>query len=340
MASDISSGGSSKFLATRKFFRADIANAKDVIEVFVEDEIDTVFWRHFFAKYETENKTFRIRTLRRGNNILYGKDALITYVKLDSLGANKLLAIDSDYDYIIDNYHLYTNDLRNCKYAIHTHDTYSIENYKIITHILKEAVYLTSFCDNIIENIDDMILQGSNAYFQLFSIHLFSTNRKDNIYKQSDFKNDLSKLSFQKDTINKSTITHINKRLKSLSSYINVNICEYEKFITYLNSIGIHNYNCWQFMNGHDVLNELGIKIAASLACKYRGEYISWVNAHISEQSCKNTILSKFHNSTGVNNKTHKLKDRICEILYDTKPDMAWGPSIKNDEQIRVALHL
>lgn len=48
MASDISSGGSSKFLAARKLFRVNSSNVKEEVEVFVEDEVDTVFWRHFF----------------------------------------------------------------------------------------------------------------------------------------------------------------------------------------------------------------------------------------------------------------------------------------------------
>ena len=60
MASDISSGGTSEFLAARKLFRANSINAKEEIEVFVEDEVDTIFWRHYFNKYAPE-KSFKIK---------------------------------------------------------------------------------------------------------------------------------------------------------------------------------------------------------------------------------------------------------------------------------------
>ena len=83
MASDISSGGNSEFLAARRLFRANSSTAKEEIEVFVEDEVDSVFWRHFFAKYES-NKLFKIRVLRCGNNEFCGKDSLIKYVKIDA----------------------------------------------------------------------------------------------------------------------------------------------------------------------------------------------------------------------------------------------------------------
>lgn len=53
MTTDIASGGTSNFLATKKYFRANHSTAKERVVVFVEDEIDSVFWRHYFEKYET-----------------------------------------------------------------------------------------------------------------------------------------------------------------------------------------------------------------------------------------------------------------------------------------------
>ena len=333
MASDISSGGNSEFLAARRLFRANSSTAKEEIEVFVEDEVDSVFWRHYFAKYES-NKLFKIRVLRCGNNELCGKDSLIKYVKIDSLGRNKLIAIDSDYDYIIDDYHPYTQDLRTCKYVIHTDNTYSIENFKIVPSILKDAIYLTSFCDQISEDIDAMVLETSQVFYNLFSIHLYSTYKKDNVYKQSDFKSDLSKLTYNNDRINENTYAYVSNRINSFKSYIDSNHSEYETFLSQLKSIGVESYNCWQFMKGHDVLDEVGVKIAASVSRKYRGQFFNWLNANVADPTRKENLLKKFNNSTRVADGIHQLKDRIREILYDIKPDFAWGPSINNDIQI------
>lgn len=334
MASDISSGGSSNFLAARRLFRANSLSAKEEIEVFVEDEVDSVFWRSFFAKYESD-KIFKIKVLRNENNELCGKESLITNVSLDSLGCNKLIAIDSDYDYIIDNYHTYTQEIRNCKYVIHTSDTYSIENYKITPSILREAIYLTSFCEHITEDIEAMMREASQLFYNLFTIHLFSVSRKDGKYLQSKFKSDLHHLTYQKEKISVKTKKYVSNRLKDYMLYINENRSEYGDFLSQLKSKGVEIENCWQFMNGHHVLDEIGVKIAAMISTKYRGEYLHWINSSITELTRQDSLLRKFNNSTGVVDGKHQLKARIREILYDIKPDFLWDASINNDSQIQ-----
>ncbi len=333
MASDISSGGSSKFLAARKLFRVNSSNVKEEVEVFVEDEVDTVFWRHFFSRHEN-NRIFRIKVLRGVANELCGKDALIQFVKLDSLGPNKLIAIDSDYDYIIDDFHTYTNQLRDNKFVIHTNSAYSIENYKLVPSILENAVYLTSFCSLISEDIGAMILQTSQMIFKLFTIHLFSISKKDGVYRLSEFKSDLNRLTYKDDKLNVNVKKYIENRENSFEPYLVSNRIEYETFLAQLKTKGIEGFNCWQFINGHAALEEIGIKIAVNLAGKYRGEYFSWLNNSIADHKRKEELLKKYNNSTRVCDNVHQLKDRIREILYDAKPDCTLIPSIDNDAQI------
>ena len=120
--------------------------------------------------------------------------------------------------------------------------------------------------------------------------------------------------------------------------YINENRSEYDNFLSQLKSKGVEIENCWQFMNGHHVLDEIGVKIAAMISTKYRGEYLKWINSSITditEQTRKDSLLRKFNNSTGVVDGKHQLKDRIRKILYDIKPDFFWDPSINNDSQIQ-----
>ena len=116
---------------------------------------------------------------------------------------------------------------------------------------------------------------------------------------------------------------------------MNDNRSEYETFISHLKSKGVEDYNCWQFMKGHDVLDEIGIKIAAHISNKYRGEYLQWLHANVADPTRKEDLLKKFNNSTRVADGVHQLKDRIREILYDIKPDLTWGASINNDNQIQ-----
>ena len=62
---------------------------REVIQVYVEDEIDKVFWYVYLHPYEElYNCTFRISTLQDRNNILKGKASLLTYKPKETLGHN------------------------------------------------------------------------------------------------------------------------------------------------------------------------------------------------------------------------------------------------------------
>ena len=101
MADKLNSGGSSEFLEARKYFYPQEQRLIDRVEIFVEDEVDSAFWRYFLEEFTT-HKEFTIRVLRT-NEELNGKDALISRIGLNTLRHNQLIAIGSYYDYIIDN---------------------------------------------------------------------------------------------------------------------------------------------------------------------------------------------------------------------------------------------
>ena len=333
MADKLNSGGSSEFLEARKYFYPQEQRLIDRVEIFVEDEVDSAFWRYFLEEFTT-HKEFTIRVLRT-NEELNGKDALISRIGLNTLGPNKLIAIDSDYDYIIDNYHAYTNDLRNCPYVIHTIDTYSIENYKVHPVLLRRAIYMCSFCDLITEDIDNMLYSFSQSYYHLFAMHLFLMNKHDNQYTQSKFKADLHKLQFNGDLITQNTLDYISSREKIIKQYISQHYSEteYNNFIVSINNNGVSNNTCWQYMNGHDILEKVAIKITQSISSRYRNKYIEWVHSHISQKTRKDNLLKKFYNTTGVGS-VHQLRDRLIEIFYDFPVDFRFVPAQKTQSQL------
>lgn len=75
--------------------------------------------------------------------------------------------------------------------------------------------------------------------FKLFTIHLFSINKKDNIYKLSDFKSDLNKVTYKNDELNENTKKYINKRIAFFESYIDSNRLEYGDFLNQLKTKGV-----------------------------------------------------------------------------------------------------
>lgn len=119
-----------------------------------------------------------------------------------------------------------------------------------------------------------------------------------------------------------------------MDSYIQGHQDNYKLFLLHIKSLGINENNCWQYFNGHDAFEEIGIKIATNLSSYYRGKYLEWLSASVSNAQQRENLLKKFNNLTKVNHSTHQLRDRIAEILYDIKPDMEWEPSLKINEHI------
>lgn len=320
MVDKISSGGDSEFVKAKKYFRPNCSKAKDEVVVFVEGLKDIPFWHCFFEKFE-KNKSIQIKTLRIDNEELRGKDSLVKYIGLHSLGSNKLIAVDSDYDNIIDEYHDYTQDLRRCKYAICTIDTYGIENHKILHSILKEAIYKISCCSQIEEDIENMILQFSNTIYNLFTIHLFSLYKKDKKYSESDFKKDLNGITFSAGALDQKSINAIQQRLENLNIYLENNKQEYDIFLSELSKKGVNEDNCWQFINGHDVFEEIGVKVVCVVTDKYIPEKFKELK---SAKKNRENLMNEYKK-----NVAGSRKDRIRQILYDRNPDLEWGTSKK-----------
>lgn len=112
--------------------------------VLVEGTDDISFWSKLFSSIASHYKAITISPLkslpehmRQVNNdgielTASGKEALM---QIEGLGTSKVVAVDADYDLVIDNYHKYTQRLRTDPFVIHT-EYYSIENHLLTPYSL------------------------------------------------------------------------------------------------------------------------------------------------------------------------------------------------------------
>lgn len=115
---------------------------KPELLVLVEDEKDDVpFWQKMFECVSDKYLRIHVHSIRTAPKqyrtdgdmlTATGKNGLMQ-IDEATLGTNKMIAVDADYDLVIDDYHEYTNRIRNGKYVIHT-SYYSVEN-----HLLTEG---------------------------------------------------------------------------------------------------------------------------------------------------------------------------------------------------------
>ena len=144
---------------------------KPEILILVEDEQDVPFWDKMFGcindKYYRIHihslQTAPLQTNKDGNPLKgTGKENLMN-VNPDTLGKSKMIAVDADYDLLIDDYHLYTKRLREGKFIVHT-DYYAIENHLINKNTLQALdIWKRLGTDKVQRSWEDILTSFSDA---------------------------------------------------------------------------------------------------------------------------------------------------------------------------------
>ena len=139
--------------------------------VLVEDEQDVPFWDKMFGcvndKYYRIHihslQTAPLQTNKVGNPLKgTGKENLMN-VNPETLGKSKMIAVDADYDLLIDDYHLYTKRLREGKFIVHT-DYYAIENHLINKNTLHALdIWKRLGTDKVQRSWEDILTSFSDA---------------------------------------------------------------------------------------------------------------------------------------------------------------------------------
>lgn len=190
------------------------ADAKAPLLVYVEDTIDIPFWTELFQCVKEKYSEINITTLKEraasgkaeinGNGnalIATGKDALL---QVQGLGAHKVVAIDRDYDGLIDDYHTYTNEVRNNKYVIPT-TYYSIENHIVspmainacLQHIIgTEHDYATEY-QSVLEKFNKLLDPILLLLLVCIESHIHHGGRI--LYKMKNLSSDISDFNNKQD---------------------------------------------------------------------------------------------------------------------------------------------
>lgn len=144
---------------------------KPELLVLVEDEQDVPFWDKMFGCVNDKYFRIHIHSLQTapmqankdGNPLKgTGKENLMN-VNPETLGKSKMIAVDADYDLLIDDYHLYTKRLREGKYIVHT-DYYAIENHLINKNTLQALdIWKRLGTDKVQRSWEDILTSFSNA---------------------------------------------------------------------------------------------------------------------------------------------------------------------------------
>lgn len=288
------------------------------VYVYVEDDIDIVFWRSFLND-EEYGCVFVISVYKVADKEIRGKDAMMKDYLSGRLilSSSTILCLDSDLDLIIGDYHTYTKHFRQSPYIINT-IWYSIENIKCHYSNIKSMLYKVSLAESIIVDVKAKMLSVSLLISRLFLICLVSYKLKDNYYSLDDFGKVLDNIKFKENgDLETQAIDAINNDIMSKSSYEkrhNVDIVNIKQL---LENQGYSNSSYLQIIRGHDYADKIVKSFIKTVGGHIRELRLKAVGGSKVERQYKIQLNQQYSNQTGVT-KNCCFSQRIEDLIRDS----------------------
>lgn len=332
MATSLIQGASSAYINAQNALRS--KRELPEVYVYVEGLDDVAFWKECLRPY-CSKYSFKVNQLRKlDGSIAEGKLHLIKCIEINSLGPNKYLAVDADYDWIVDNYRpspfteSISDDIRNNPYVLHTF-LYSIENYKC------HPLCVASMMDKIAGSSNEeeflkFFASFSLAMSDLFLIHLVSIDSCDGIYSLKDFKKDVDTLTINKDSmeLDERCRSYIGQRELDMQGYIQQNRPLMEEYRQKLRNRGFPESKYFLLMQGHIVENILVKKHIPGKILEVRKRVLNEIRSCGSKIQIDNRT-TQFERVTGIKltNKSghpkststilNEIKTRLDQLIND-----------------------
>lgn len=267
---------------------------KPIVMFYVEGDDDIPFWEEavklYHEKYNIQVRTNKAINPKQGN----GKAILM---RMEGLGPNKVVAVDADFDLIIDGYSDYTNMVRSAPYVVNT-TWYSVEN------ILMQKTQSVSF------------LEAFSIVFKNLFID-FLKNVKLGVEKQPTigFGKLLQSKNIQK--------LANNGDFSSISDDV-VKDCQNDAIKNKLADMGYEEANLWKLMRGHNLWNTIVKPIEEKLLNKKIKEQVETFS--IKEKGC---VRNKVMEQLGI---TCSVKDYIENSFYNKDLHLIQLPNATRDK--------
>lgn len=308
MATTLAEGASSDYIASLSYFRP--AHALPQILVYVEDEQDIVFWEKVFSPYQGQYN-IQIDILENNGAMLKGKHSLLSTIPLSSLGPHKWIAIDSDYDLIIDDYSIYTNSIRSNPYILNT-CTYSIENLKCHPDNLDDFIIKISMTSRHMRGSSKRRIENLfQLTSDLFLIHLASIQNKDSQYDMNGWYRDLDNIRQCKIKDNAKAQQQIEASLQRLNDYKNANQPLISEIEERLQALGFERKDYYLLMNGHHLVKII-VNLTALIIRNYRNEHFKKLKMD-SNPTRKSNNINHYRSFIGQVSIREKLESMIMD---------------------------
>ncbi len=274
------------------------------VVAYVESYEDVAFWRNILSELEDQSCYFQImlpsvRSLAKGK-----KMALMSALRDISLGGNMIACVDSDYDYLLQNSTHTSSKVNQHPYIFQTY-TYAVENYHCCAETLREVCTQATLNDHFIVNFPNFFSQYSKIIYPLFVWNIyFYRQRRESEFCMTDFN-----LCTRIDNFNSHRVQdslrevqrRVAREIEKLEKRYATEIFKVDKLTRELSRLGVEAENCYLFIQGHHLMDNVVMKLLVPVCTKLRREREEEIRRlAISEEQFQNEISSYHHSISGI----------------------------------------
>ena len=268
--------------------------------------------------YETAQRKFKIllpsnENLGKGKRKALDKSPDILNLVVGELGTSLLVCVDSDYDYLLQNYYetvgkqAIAAKINNNKFILQTY-AYSTENLKCYAPSLHTVCVAATLNDERKVNFELFMQLFSNIVYDLFLWNLFFYSKgEDNTFTLSDFCGLIkipNALSFEIDetieNILNNILSNIHAKVSEKQSFLKQTYANYETAVSNLGKqlvhLGLTKNNTYLFIQGHTVFENVVCQTLKPLSNFLRKQYRNTIKSLSNSDIEQKNALQHYQN--------------------------------------------
>lgn len=276
-------------------------SAGRVVTAYVESYDDIWFWRSVLQEFESETLRFEVM-LPSKNVLLRGKkSAMGNLVDKNNLGTSMIACVDADYDYLLQGMTLHSAALVNNPYVIHT-QVYAIENYHCYAEGLREACVMATLNDHELMDVAAFIHEFSRIIWPLlvWSIWAYG-NERFKEFSLADFARTVSlhDVNLAQPVKELDKLRHrVNGMQNSLYQRFPEGKKSYAALKDKLHQLGVNPDNCYLYMQGHTLFDEVVMPLLVPICSRLRRERENEIAALACHEKQRQNEMSCYQHST------------------------------------------
>lgn len=243
-----------------------------LVHVFVEGYEDVAFWRGIFDNFHNPYLRFEISVPNR-DDLPKGKKVLMSMIG-KTRKEDILLCVDSDFDYLFDGSTEQSREILEAENMFHTY-TYATENYLCYAPSLRNVCVRATKNDTRIFDFVRFMAEYSKTIYPLFLWYVYSAQLShESVFTLAEFRASV-RLNYVDIRANgEYTLAWLARNVARREEALKANNPEMSEAVETLGEKlkerGVERENCYLFMHGHTLMDNVTMPLLSAVCDKLR----------------------------------------------------------------------